>query len=145
MFRNSLQPKFILKNTLAALLMITLSGAYCLFCCQEILAAVGKAAHQTAGKAVQTEHCNFSKNESSGTSKAANADAFECCGLKFNFFVAKLVKKEFPQKTPASANNFSVFPESAELETNAGCADFFYRAPIDDSRDLHVKNCVFRI
>jgi hypothetical protein len=142
MFRHSLQPKFFLKNSLAALLVITLSGAYCLFCCQETNAAIKAEHHSTS----QTEHCNFSKDESSGTSRAATSvRAFECCGFKFNFFVAKLEKNELPQQAPALANNFFSFLETVKPENNRGLSDFQYRAPVFESRDLHVRNCVFRI
>jgi hypothetical protein len=146
MFRNGLQPQTLLKKTIAALLMITLSGAYCLLCSREIIAA-GKAAHHQVGQTGRTEHCKFSKNnKTSDASKAATAvKGFEFCPLRFSFFIAKLEKKEFPKQTPVLANNFSRFPESVKLETRAGFADFFYRAPVRESSDLHIKNCVFRI
>lgn len=148
MFRKHLQPKTFLKNTIAALLVITLSGAYYLLCCQEMQAAAAKADHCPLSKAVQTEHCNFSKNKSSEAppQTAASINLFECCSLKFNFFVAKLEKNEFPQQTPSAlANNFFNFLQSVKLENNAGLTGFSYRAPVFDSRRLRVKNCVFRI
>ena len=141
MFRNRLQPKILLKNSLAAFLMITLTGAYCLFCCQEINAAQ-KASHHSISR---TEHCNFSKKASATSQATTSVNSFECCGLKFNFIVAKLEKKEFPEQSPALANNFFSFPQSVKLESNPNFAGFYYRAPVFESRDLHVKNCVFRI
>jgi len=146
MFRKYLQPKVLLKNTAAALLMITMSGAYYLFCCLEMQAAA-KAEHCPLSKAVQTEHCNFSKNKSSETppQTATSINLFECCNLKFNFFLAKLEKNEFPQQTPVLAKNFSGFLQSIKLENKTAYTDFSYRAPIFDSRDLRVRNCVFRI
>ena len=144
MFRHLLQPKTILKNTLAALLMITLSGAYCLFCSQKINAA-GKTEHCPASKIVQAEHCNFSPRKSEPPPPATAIRTFGCCGLKFNFFIAKLEKNEFPQQTPASANNFFNFQRPVKLRSRAGLTGFSYRAPVFESRDLHVKNCVFRI
>jgi hypothetical protein len=143
MIRNLLQPKILLKNSLAAFLVITLSGAYCFFCCQEIKAAT-KTEHCPTSKITQTEHCNFSKKASEPL-QAASINLFECCGLKFNFFVAKLEKNEKPEQTPALANNFFSFLESVKLARTANFADVSYRAPVFESRDLHVKNCVFRI
>ncbi len=147
MFRKYLQPKVLLKNTAAALLMITMSGAYYLFCCQEMKAAVAKAEHCPLSKAVQTEHCNFSKNKTSETAPqtVTSINLFECCNLKFNFFVAKLEKNEFPQQTPVLAKSLSGFLQSVKLENNTEYTDFSYRAPILDSRDRRVRNCVFRI
>jgi hypothetical protein len=152
MFRNGLRSKTLWKNTLAALLTITLSGAYCLFCCPEIIAA-GKAAHHQAGQTNRTQHCSFSKNDktsddkTSGAAKAATAavKAFECFPLRFSFFIAKLEKKEFPKQNPVLANDFFGFPASVKLAPRAGFAGFSYRAPVRESRDLHIKNCVFRI
>jgi len=145
MFRKHLQPKTLLKNTLAALLAITLSGAYCLFCCQETSAAT-KAQHCPLSKTTEANHCNFSKKNSVETSNAAaSINLFECCGLKFNFFIAKLEKTRFPQQTPALANNFFNFLQTVKSESNTGFTVFFYRAPTFEKRDLHVKNCVFRI
>src|SRR5687767_12917742 len=115
MFPTSLHTKILLKNTAAALLVITLSGAYYLLCCLEMKAAEAKAEHCPLSKAVQTEHCNFSKNKSSETPSqtAASINLFECCSLKFNFFVAKLEKNEFPrQMPPALADNFFNFLQS---------------------------------
>jgi len=147
MFRKHLHPKILLKNTAAALLVITLSGAYYLFCCQEMRAAVAKAEHCPLSKTVQTEHCNFSKNKTSETppQTATSLNVFECCNLKFNFFVAKLEKNEFPQQSPVLVNNFFNFLQSVKFETNARVTDFSYRAPVFDSRDQRVRNCVFRI
>ena len=138
MFGHSFRLKSLLKNSLAALLVITLSGAYCLFCCEEIIAAT-KSAHHSQ---IQSEHCNFSKNTSDA---ATSIKAFECCGLKFNFFVAKLEKNEFPEQAPALADNFFGFSESQKLRRGASPTEFSYRAPIFEKRDLHIKNCVFRI
>ena len=146
MVRKYLQPKILLKNTAAALLVLTLSGAFYLLCCQEMKAAAAKVEHCPLSKAVQTEHCNFSKNKTSETSQTATSiNLFECCNLKFNFFVAKLEKNEFPQQTPALANNFFNFLQSVKLENNTRVTDFSYRAPVFDSRDQRVRNCVFRI
>lgn len=147
MFRKYLQPKVLLKNTAAALLMITLSGAYYLFCCLEMQSALAKAEHCPLSKAVQTEHCNFSKNKSSETppQTATSINLFECCSLKFNFFVAKLEKNEFPQQTTVLAKSFLGFLQSLKLESNAGFGVFSYRAPVFDNRHQRVRNCVFRI
>ncbi|HVE56950.1 MAG TPA: hypothetical protein VNB22_08975 [Pyrinomonadaceae bacterium] len=137
-----------MKNTAAALLVLTLSGAYYLLCCQEMKAATAQAEHCPLSKSVRTEHCNFSKNKTSETPSqtAASINLFECCNLKFNFFVAKLEKNEFPQQTPSAlANNFFNFLQSVKLENNAGFTGFSYRVPVFGSRDLHVRNCVFRI
>ncbi len=146
MFRKYLQPKILFKNASAALLVLTLSGAYCFFCCQAMIAASAKADHCPPNKIIQTEHCNFSKNKSPETTQtAASVNAFECCGLKFSFFVAKLEKNEFPAQTPVLVNNFSGFLRSVKSENNTGLTDFSYRAPVSDHRDRRVKNCVFRI
>jgi hypothetical protein len=147
MFRTYLQPKILLKNTAAALLVITLSGALYLLCCQEMKAAAAKAEHCPLSKAVQTEHCNFSKNKTSENSQTAvSINLFECCNLKFNFFVAKLEKNEFPQQAPtALANNFFNFLQSVKLENAAKLTDFSYRARVFDNRRERIRNCVFRI
>lgn len=147
MFRKYLQPKILLKNTLAAFLMITVSGVYCLFCCTDASAAASEAEHCPLSKTVTSEHCDFSKKNAAETSTAeAKANAFECCGLKFNFYVAKLDKNEFSQKTPSAlARNFSSFPQSASRENKTGLTAFFYRAPVYEKGSLHVKNRVFRI
>ena len=149
MFPTSLDTKILLKNTAAALLVITLSGALYLLCCHEMKAAVAEGEHCPLSKAVKSEHCKFSKNKSSEAlppQTAASLNLFECCNLKFNFFVAKLEKNEFPQAAPAAlANNFDNFWQTEKLENNAKFADFSYRAPIFDSRDRRVRNCVFRI
>lgn len=145
MFRRDLQPKSLLKNTLAALLTITLSGAYCLFCCQELIAAA-KQPHKPKAHASQSKNCHFSKTKSAESRKTTTAvNAFECCGMRFNFFVAKLEKKEFPQQTFVAATNFFSFLESVKPVRTAAFSAFRYRAPVLESRDLHVKNCVFRI
>src|SRR5215204_1230067 len=97
MFRKGTQPKILLKNSLAALSMFILSGAYLLFCCQT---AATKSAHHAARSRSAAEHCHFSKDKAAETSPAATGlSAFECCPLKFNVFVAKLEKKQFPQQT----------------------------------------------
>lgn len=145
MFRLPVKPKILLKTTLAAFLMITLSGAYCLFCCTDISAA-SQSAHHSTSRTTGHDHCKFSKNKSSETSQTAESvKAFECCGLKFSFYVAKLEKKRFPQNTPALASSFFIFPESVKSERKAGFTDFSHRAPVRGTRDLHVRNCVFRI
>lgn len=145
MLRHSFQPKTLLKNTLAALLVITLSGAYCLFCCGEIIAA-GKAAHHPASAVSQTEHCHFSKTAASETSRTAESvNAFECCGLRFSFFVAKLEKNQLPHAATARANGFFSFPKSVKIAPATEFTDHSYRAPVFESRDLHIRNCVFRI
>ena len=145
MFRKSLQPKTLLKNSLAALLVLTLSGAYCLFCCQEIKAATA-AEHCPLSKTTQAEHCKFSKNKDSESSQAATSiNLFECCGLKFNFFVAKLEKTRFPQAASALANNFFNFAKAEKLEKAVRFSGFPYQAPVRETSDLHVRNCVFRI
>jgi hypothetical protein len=127
---------------ISALLVITLSGAYCLFCCQEMSA-------KTVAESCplqKTSHCNFAKDKSPEASEtAASINLFECCGLKFNFFVAKLEKNNVPEQTPAIANNFFNFLQSVNFENKAKFTDFVYRAPIYDSRFSRVKNCVFRI
>jgi hypothetical protein len=146
MFRKRLQPKNLWKNAVAALLVLTLSGAYCLFCCQEISAAVTKAEHCPLSKTVEANHCNFSKSKKSEASRAAaSVNVFECCDLKFNFFIAKLEKNRFPAAAPVLANNFSLFLQSVKPERKTGFTDFSYRAPVFESRDLHIRNCVFRI
>jgi|GEM_PF-3871811 len=143
MFRISSQPKILLKNSIAALLMLTLSGAFYLFCCQP---AAAKSAHHQAIAESSAEDCHFSKNKSSETSPAATLlNSFECCPLKFNFFVAKLEKNEFPQQAPALANKFSGFFKSVKLAHSTGFTDFSYRAPAFESRDSHIRNCIFRI
>jgi hypothetical protein len=144
MFRHSLQPKIFLKNAIAALLVITLSGAYCLFCCREINAAT--KAEQHPATISGGDHCHFQKDKSSATAETTTSvNAFECCGFKFNFFVAKLEKPEFTQPAPALANNYFSFLESVKPERNRKLKGFSYHAPVFESRDLHVKNCVFRI
>jgi hypothetical protein len=147
MFRKHLQPKTFLKNTIAALLVTTLSGALYLLCCQEMKAMTAKAEHCPLSKAVKSEHCNFSKNKTSETSQTAvNINLFECCNLKFNFFVAKLEKNEFPQAAPtALVNNFFNFLQTVNLENNAGFTDFSYRSRVFDNRRERIRNCVFRI
>jgi hypothetical protein len=146
MIRKARQPKIFLKNTLAAFLMITLSGAYCLFCCQPIEAAESKVDHCPIKKVSPGEHCDFSKNKASEPSEAASSvQAFECCGLKFNFFVAKLEKNDRPQKTPVLARNSFNFLKSVKLVDQAGFTDLPYRAPDFERAALHVRNCVFRI
>jgi hypothetical protein len=146
MFRKGLQPKTFLKNAVAAILVLTLSGAYCLFCCGEIKAAVTNADHCPLSKTVEAEHCNFSKSKKTGTSRAATSvNVFECCDLKFNFFIAKLEKNRFPEAAPVLANNFFLFLQSVKLEKKSGFTGFSYRAPVFENRDLCVRNCVFRI
>lgn len=146
MFRKHFQPKTLMKNTLAAFLLIAVSGAYCLLCCQEISAAFAKAEHCPLTKTVKSEHCNFSTKSAAETSETAAAvNFFECCGLKFNFIVAKLEKNEFPHQTPASANSFSDFLPVLKLENKSNFTNVFYRATVFEKRDLHIKNCVFRI
>jgi hypothetical protein len=146
MFRKRLQPKNILTRITAALLAITLSGAYYFFCCQEMDAAPAKAESCPLIKVSKSEHCNFSKHQSPEASQTATSvNTFECCGLKFNFFVAKLEKNDFPQQVPAAQNNFFNFLQSVKSESKQSFTDFSYHAPIFDSRDLRVKNCVFRI
>jgi len=145
MFRRGLQPKTLLKNTLAALLTITLSGAYCLFCCQEIIAAA-KQSHKPKAHVSQSENCHFSKTKSAESTKTTTVvNAFECCSLRFSFFVAKLEKKKFPQQIFVPVTDFFSFPESVKSLRTADSAAFRYRAPTLESRDLHIKNCVFRI
>lgn len=145
MFRKYFQPKTLLKNTFAALLMLALSGAYCLCCGYQTAAAAGKTEHCRFSKPPAAEHCNFSKQNSSEASKTAvSVNSFERCGLKLKFFVAKLEKKEFPQQTSALVNNFN-FLQPAKPERKTGFAGFFYRAPVSDRSDLHLRNRVFRI
>jgi hypothetical protein len=141
MIRKLLLPKILLKSSLAAFLMITLSGAYCFFCCQEINAAP-KASHHSIS---QNGHCNFSKKASETSQATTSVNVFECCGLKFNFIVAKLEKKEFPEQSPALANDFFSFLQTVKFESNLNFTGFSYRAPVFESRDLHVRNCIFRI
>ena len=145
MFRHSLKPKNLLKLSLAALLSISLSGVYYLVCCQEIYAAGATAQHaadQTAGSG----HCDFFKKKVSETSTgAARLNALESCALKFNFYVAKLEKKEFSRQSPVLATNFFNFLESVKPVPKAGFTVFAYRAPALEKGDLQIKNCVFRI
>ncbi|HEY8561223.1 MAG TPA: hypothetical protein VIL74_12680 [Pyrinomonadaceae bacterium] len=147
MLRHSRQPKILLKNTLNAFLLIALSGVYCLFCAPTVKAAGAGGAHCPTSEIARSEHCDFSKKRkvSETSPKATGIDSFACCGPRFNFFVAKLEKNEIPQPAPALANNFFVFPESAKASPVSNAADFSYRAPVLESRDLHVRNCVFRI
>jgi hypothetical protein len=144
MFRTYLQPKILLKNSIAALLVITLSGAFHLFCCQAMKAAE-KSEHCPLSKPVQTEHCNFSKKGVETPQTAASINLFECCQLKFNFFVAKLEKNELPHAAHARANSFFSLPDSVKLAASTIPTELSYRAPVFESRDLHIKNCVFRI
>ena len=144
MFRTYLQPKTLLKNSIAALLTITLSGAFYLFCCQAMKAAE-QDDHCPLTKTVQTEHCNFSTRGDETPKTAASINLFECCQLKFNFFVAKLERNELPHAAPARAISVFSFPESVKLAASAVLTDRAYRAPVFESRDLHIKNCVFRI
>ena len=144
MFRHSFQPKILLKNSLAALLTISLSGVFYLFCCQA-MKAVEKSEHCPLSKTVQTEHCDFSKKASETPQSAASINLFECCQLKFNSFVAKLEKNEFPQQTPARVDSHFSLPDSIKFSVKVSPADFSYRGPVFQSLDLNVKNCVFRI
>lgn len=147
MFRKSLQPKNLLKSALAVVFMLTLSGAYNLFCCQQMFAAEIKPEHCPLSKTVKSEHCQFSKNKPTETSSAVTSvNLFECCALKFNVFVATLEKNEFPQKTPVVVDNsFNFFPKSVRLESKTGLTDFSYRPRVLAGSDLHIRNCVFRI
>jgi hypothetical protein len=143
MVRKYLQPKNLLKNVLAALLVLTLSGAYCLFCCQEMKMETAQAESCPLSK---TDHCRFSKTEAADAAQtASSANAFECCGLKFNFFVAKLEKNAFPEQAPVLADNYLNFRASAKLVPVSGFADLSYRAPNYAAPARHLKNCVFRI
>ena len=144
MFRHSFQPKIFLKNSTAALLAITLSGAFYLFCCQ-VMKAAEKGEHCPISKPVRSDHCNFSERPRETPPMAASINLFECCQLKFSFFVAKLEKNEFPQAAPARVNGFFRLPESTKLAATAKLTDSSYRVPVFDSRELHIKNCVFRI
>ena len=140
--RLFLQSKKLLPKMLAAFLAITLSGAYCLFCCQETSAAA-KAEFCPLSK---TNHCNSSKNKTPENSDtAANVNPFECCGLKFNFFVANLEKHQFSPQTPATARNFSGFRQTVKFEGNRKSPVFYERTTIFRSGSLRLKNCVFRI
>lgn len=142
MARSFLQLQKLLPKMLAAFLAITLSGAYCLFCCQEANAAA-KADFCPLAK---TNHCNSSKSRVPEVSQtAANLNPFECCGLKFNFFVANLEKHQFSPQTPATANNFSYFRQTVKFENNRKSPVFYERTTIFRSGKLQVKNCVFRI
>lgn len=146
MFRHPLKPKNLLKFQLAALLTITLSGVYYLVCCPEIYSAGSGAGHHAAGMTAGNGHCNFFKKKSSETSfAAAGLNASKSCALKFNFYVAKLEKKELPQNSPASAHNFFNFLGPVKLEYKTGFTGFSDRAPLFDKGALHIKNCVFRI
>ncbi len=142
MFRKFRQPKILLKSPLAALLVIALSGVFYLFCCQ---AAAAESAHHLSTSTNSAQHCHFSRNKSPETLPAARIEAFECCPLKFNLFVAKLEKNQFPHAAPVRASNFFSLPESIKLARRARPTGFSYRAPAFVSRDLHIKNCVFRI
>ncbi len=142
MFRSFLQSKNLTAKILSALLVMTLSGAYCLFCCQETSAKMSAESCPLA----KTNHCNFDKNQSPEASQtAASINLFECCGLKFNFFVAKLEKNNFSiQVSTATAGNFN-FGQSFKFENSQKSTNFTDYAPIFESRDLCIKNCVFRI
>jgi hypothetical protein len=144
MFRLTFQPKNLLKNSSAALLVLILSGVFYLVCCRVMMAAE-KAEHCPLTKTTQTEHCNFSKRADEKARTATSINLFECCQLKFNFFVAKLEKKRLPHAAPARASNFFSLPESIKHAGSPSETDFSYRAPAFESRDLHIKNCVFRI
>lgn len=143
MFRKHPQSKILLKATLSALLVVALSGAYALFCCAGMKM---EAADAVSCPLAKTDHCNFSKKKASETSQTASGlDLFECCNLKFNFFVAHLEKNEFPQQVPSLANNFFNFFRSVKLAPKTGFTAFSAPAPVRARRDLHVRNCVFRI
>ena len=142
MLRTFLHSKNLTAKMLSALLVITLSGAYCLFCCQET------SAKTTAESCPlhKTNHCNFAKNNSPEASEiAASVNLFECCGLKFNFFVAKLEKNNFSEQSLAIPNNVFSFLQSVNFESKEVLTYSVYRAPIFDSRFSRVRNCVFRI
>jgi hypothetical protein len=142
MFRTFLHSKNLTAKMLSALLVMTLSGAYCLFCCQETNA-------KTVAESCplhKTNHSNFAKNKSPEASEtAASVNLFECCGLKFNFFVAKLEKTSFSNQSPAIGNNSFNFLKSVKSENKPDFTHFYYRPPISDSRFSRVKNCLFRI
>jgi len=147
MFRKSLQPKNLLKSALAVVFMLTLSGAYNLFCCQQMFAAEITPEHCPISKTVKSEHCQFSKNKQTETSSAVTSvNLFECCALKFNVFVATLEKNEFPQKSSVVVNNsINYFPRSVKLESKTSLTGFSFRSRVLAKSDLHIRNCVFRI
>lgn len=146
MFRKTLQPKNLVKITLAALLAVTLSGAYNLFCCQQIVLAQGAPEHCPLSQTVKSKHCNFSKDIAAQSAQAAKgAKAFECCALKFNFFIGKLEKTEFSKKAPAALSRPTNPTLVVKATNSAALNDFSYRPRIAEKRDLHVKNCIFRI
>ena len=143
MARSFLQLQKLLPNMLAAFLAITLSGAYCLFCCQETSAAAAKAEFCPLAK---TNHCNSSKSKTPVISQTeTNLSPFECCGLKFNIFAATLEKQQFSSEIPAAAINFSGFRQTIKFENNRKWPVLYEQKNVFRSGKLQVKNCVFRI
>lgn len=147
MFRHGLQPKNLLNTAFAAFLAIILSGAVNLLCCRQMIFARQAEEHCPLTKKVKQAHCDFSKEPATATSETAKSvRTFECCTLKFNFFVAKLEKNDYSPKTPAAeVRNFSIFLRAVKLENKTGLTVFSDRERVFAVRDLHVKNCVFRI
>lgn len=143
MFEPASKSKNLTAKLLAAFLAITLSGAYSLFCCQAM-----EAKPQTEFCPLsRPNHCKSSKNKASeaASHKVTGLTSFECCGLKLNFFVAKLEKNDFSQPAPAALNNFFNFLQSVKFENDQISTNSFYRAPVVDHREQRLKNCVFRI
>jgi hypothetical protein len=141
MFRHYLQSKNLSAKAISAFLSIAVSGVLCL-CCFQFSRAEAKADSCPLQK---TSHCAKSASSETSDQAAKIVNSSECCALKLNVFLATLEKNQFPQQTSVAANNFFDFFQSAKLENGKISADFSYRPPIFDSRDLRLKNCVFRI
>jgi hypothetical protein len=146
MFGLAAQLKTLTAKSLAAALCLSISGAFCLFCCQSMSAQTAPDSCPLA----KTSHCNSSKNKAakSGAPAAKGVDAYECCALKFNFFVAKLEKNKRQQQSADAA----VAPPNAlvlsRLKTYAARRELparIYRPPDFDGRGQRLKNCLLRI
>jgi hypothetical protein len=140
------QIKTLTAKSLAAALCLSISGAYCLFCCQ---AMSGAQTVPDSCPLAKTSHCNSSKNKEakSGAPAAKGVDGFECCALKFNFFVATLEEAKQPQSADAAVST----PNSlvlSRLKTYAARRELparIYRPPDFDGRGQRLKNCLLRI
>ena len=140
MFRHLLKP----NSLLAAVLLLTLSGACCLFCYEEMFASALSADEHCP--MIKTEHCNFTKGEVAEKEVAVTADSvFECCGLKFNFVVGKLELSSFSDQPVAIATAMPPGVLFSEQYARDHFETVSYRPPLFERPDIHVKNCVFRI
>ena len=139
------QSKTLTAKTLAAFLCLAVSGAYCLLCCQ----ALSAQSPDDSCPLTKTNHCNSSENKPVKTDAPAakGVNAFECCGLKFNFFVAKLEKNDRSKQNaaPVAASDFSVMTGFKAFEKSLELSAFQYRPPNFDLRSSRVRNGVFRI